>query len=441
MDLHFRDHLIKTIFAQIDVLLQFQWIDAAQHANIILQLPTPSAAPQSTTSVPTTPSIHPSTSIHLSLSSARDSITPNMAVSRKSSVAAQNPIRIAIKDFQSGVDGDLAFRVGDLIEVVAEVDDNWMTGTLSGKTGIFPKEFTEPKVLVKAAGVPATPPPIHSRPMLTFSPIPAKSSLSSSSSSFAAGVPPPLPPPLSSKPSSFQGNSSYMNTLSMISTTSSNANNSGGGSLPIYNKQNSFTNSRSSTAHSLASSFHGSFNNYNGGSNSNPNPSILSTGSIPQPLPTTQPTDQQYFYLRSRANGNVLGVEMGLTSMVTHDSPILVVALNAVNKSSEQPLLLRMDEGGCLVTPSNLAVDVRVGEWVNGGTVVLAKRVAVVAGGAIGTGSISEGNMALQQQWEIRADGVILNERGFMLVEDYGRAVVWDCSEEEVIQQWDMVMM
>ncbi|KAI9350218.1 hypothetical protein BDR26DRAFT_579864 [Obelidium mucronatum] len=155
--------------------------------------------------------------------------------------------------------------------------------------------------------------------------------------------------------------------------------------------------------------------------------SIASMGSTvsltPQPQPTEQSNDQ-FFYLRSKANGNVLGVEMGLTSMVTHDSPILVVSLTS---KSTEPLLLRMDETSCLITPSNLAVDVRVGEWMNGGTVVLAKRVA------------TSNEERLHQRWEISSDGAVRSERGFMLVEDYGRAVVWESDVDLEDQRWDLV--
>ncbi|KAI8612298.1 hypothetical protein BC830DRAFT_1137316 [Chytriomyces sp. MP71] len=287
---------------------------------------------------------------------------------------------------QSGVEGDLAFRIGDIIEVIAEVDDNWMTGCLNGRTGIFPTEFTEPRSIKPATTITSAPPPIHSRPILPVT-SPKTTTMS------MMGSAPPQPPPLSSKPPTRRD---------PITSTSSAA-------------------ARATIAASV-SSFSPSLASLSSSMSNNP----------PQPLPTSAPSNEQYFYLRSKANGNVLGVEMGLTSMVTHDSPILVVPLTS--KSGSEPLLLRMDESGCLVTPSNLAVDVRVGEWMNGGTVVLAKRVAAVL-------NAPPELAGLHQRWEVTLEGMIRNERGFMLVEDYGRAIVWDSSEEEVVQLWDKVMM
>ncbi|KAM7286727.1 dynamin-binding protein, partial [Ixodes scapularis] len=44
----------------------------------------------------------------------------------------------ATADFSSDVDGDLSFRCGDLIVGVSAVDDNWWRGRLGGRDGIFP---------------------------------------------------------------------------------------------------------------------------------------------------------------------------------------------------------------------------------------------------------------------------------------------------------------
>ncbi|KAJ3346516.1 hypothetical protein HDU83_002915 [Entophlyctis luteolus] len=290
------------------------------------------------------------------------------AAVRKSTMP--NPIRIAIKDFRTGVDGDLAFSVGDMIEVIAEgalrIDENWMSGTLNGRTGIFPTNFTEPRVAKPIIPSMSPKPP----PAIAASVTPSASML------------PPQPPALSSKPS---GKLSAANTSRTPHTP-----------LPLHQQ---------ATA------------------------SIISTASsIPQPQPpTTTATDLQFFYLRSKANGNVLGVEMGLTSMVTHDSPVLVVPLTAKNT---EPLMLRRDESGCLITPSNLALDVRFGEWVNGGTVVLAKRVPPA--------NVPEG--AFHQRWEITGDGSVRSvDRNFQLVEDYGRAIIWESDVDLEDQRWDMV--
>ncbi|KAI9352310.1 hypothetical protein DFJ73DRAFT_830578 [Zopfochytrium polystomum] len=50
---------------------------------------------------------------------------------------------VAVADFESGEDGDLAFRVGDLITVLEDVDENWYRGELRGKEGIFPKNHVQ----------------------------------------------------------------------------------------------------------------------------------------------------------------------------------------------------------------------------------------------------------------------------------------------------------
>ncbi|KAJ3016840.1 UNVERIFIED_CONTAM: hypothetical protein HDU68_012000 [Siphonaria sp. JEL0065] len=352
---HIKEHLVATTILQLDALLKYGFIDVKQHETILGCLPNASTNVSPVHSVthklPGAVPVIPSAG-----SSLRKTVVGlggNNNTATHSLIISSNPIRVAVKDFQTGVDGDLSFKVGDLIEVLEEVDENWMSGSLNGKIGIFPTNFTEPKVVLK-------PKPSSQRPILPLSPKPITASLISNG--------PPQPPPLSSKP---------INRIAMSN--------------------------RPSVAGSIAS--------------------MGSTTSLtPVPQPTEQ-SNQQFFYLRSKANGNVLGVEMGLTSMVTHDSPILVVPLTS---KSTEPLLLRMDETSCLITPSNLAVDVRVGEWTNGGTVVLAKRVAT---------SIGEG---LHQRWEISSDGAVRSERGFMLVEDYGRAVVWESDADLEDQRWDL---
>ena len=49
---------------------------------------------------------------------------------------------IAIKDFDSGIDGDLQFRRGEEIEIIEEIDEHWVKGVNSrGMVGIFPLSF------------------------------------------------------------------------------------------------------------------------------------------------------------------------------------------------------------------------------------------------------------------------------------------------------------
>ncbi|KAJ3098670.1 hypothetical protein HDU96_010984 [Phlyctochytrium bullatum] len=52
---------------------------------------------------------------------------------------------VAIADYNSGEEGDLVFRMGDLITVLEDVDENWYRGELRGREGIFPKNHVEEK--------------------------------------------------------------------------------------------------------------------------------------------------------------------------------------------------------------------------------------------------------------------------------------------------------
>ncbi|KAJ3283953.1 hypothetical protein HDU79_008634 [Rhizoclosmatium sp. JEL0117] len=374
MDNSFRDTLVATTLLQVDALLKHNFITQSQHASIVSSLPvSPSSLNTHINNNAPAKVLPGAVPTPLRKNSAPLGGTSNTATH---SIIQPNPssVRVAVKAFQTGVEGDLSFAVGDLIEVLSEVDENWMSGSLNGKTGIFPTNFTEPKTLIKPSQIrhsTASPGPIMNS---TLSKPPPTSPKPPSS------ISPPLPPPLSSKP--------------MTKSSSSNSINSLGGGAGVTRN--------ASVSGSMASL-------------------------TPQPIPSTlfqHGQQREYFYLRSRANGNVLGVEMGLTSMVTHDSPIVVIPLTT--KNTAEPLLLRIDDG-CLVTPSNLAVDVRVGEWMNGGTVVLAKRVPP---------AVEE---RLHQRWDVSPDGVVKSERGFMLVEDYGRAVVWESGVDLDDQRWDLV--
>ncbi|KAI9102590.1 hypothetical protein DFS34DRAFT_609744 [Phlyctochytrium arcticum] len=55
----------------------------------------------------------------------------------------QRRIVVAIADFDTSEPEDLPFRVGDMIAVSEDVDENWYKGTLRGKSGIFPKSFVK----------------------------------------------------------------------------------------------------------------------------------------------------------------------------------------------------------------------------------------------------------------------------------------------------------
>ncbi|RKO87580.1 SH3 domain-containing protein [Blyttiomyces helicus] len=50
---------------------------------------------------------------------------------------------VAVSDFGPGEPGDLEFRVGDVIDIIQDVDANWYRGRLHGQEGILPKTYVE----------------------------------------------------------------------------------------------------------------------------------------------------------------------------------------------------------------------------------------------------------------------------------------------------------
>ena len=69
---------------------------------------------------------------------------------------------------------DLSFRVGDIIEVVAETNADWWTGRLNGKQGLFPSNYVEK--VSPSLSPPSYPPPIEGRgPSPAASPVPYNS--------------------------------------------------------------------------------------------------------------------------------------------------------------------------------------------------------------------------------------------------------------------------
>jgi hypothetical protein len=61
---------------------------------------------------------------------------------------------VALYDFAAQADGDLDFKVGDRIEVIERTEnaEDWWTGRLNGRTGVFPGNVSFPL-------------PLHSRPI------------------------------------------------------------------------------------------------------------------------------------------------------------------------------------------------------------------------------------------------------------------------------------
>jgi len=52
---------------------------------------------------------------------------------------------VALYDFAAQAEGDLDFKVGDRIEVVerSESAEDWWTGRLDGRTGVFPGNYVQ----------------------------------------------------------------------------------------------------------------------------------------------------------------------------------------------------------------------------------------------------------------------------------------------------------
>lgn len=51
---------------------------------------------------------------------------------------------IAMYTYESSEQGDLTFQQGDVITVLKKEGD-WWTGTVGGKTGVFPSNYVKPK--------------------------------------------------------------------------------------------------------------------------------------------------------------------------------------------------------------------------------------------------------------------------------------------------------
>ncbi|XP_070566747.1 SH3 domain-containing protein 19-like [Ptychodera flava] len=59
----------------------------------------------------------------------------------------------AIYDFQGTEPSELTLRAGDVVDIVERIDENWLVGTLDGKTGSFPSSYVtsvlQKKVIAK----------------------------------------------------------------------------------------------------------------------------------------------------------------------------------------------------------------------------------------------------------------------------------------------------
>ncbi|KAE9417626.1 hypothetical protein Angca_002398, partial [Angiostrongylus cantonensis] len=50
----------------------------------------------------------------------------------------------AAYDYSSGIQGDLEFKAGDVIEVIAQIDQDWIQGRVNGNEGLCPLSFLAP---------------------------------------------------------------------------------------------------------------------------------------------------------------------------------------------------------------------------------------------------------------------------------------------------------
>ncbi|KIY63533.1 SH3-domain-containing protein [Cylindrobasidium torrendii FP15055 ss-10] len=174
-------HIVAQTQANVDFLVQNNYVTQADAGGILRKLNALSSPPTKTSYMPAPPVAMPSP---VPSQRAVPPPPPPPAPAAPAGVTAK-----ALWDYNAdGSDGDdLSFSAGDIITIVKEDDEDWWTGEIHGRRGLFPTNYVE-----KIAAPPARnlPPPLGSRQVPSW----ASSSSSPSSSPVPANEKPVYKP-------------------------------------------------------------------------------------------------------------------------------------------------------------------------------------------------------------------------------------------------------